>query len=561
MIDLRYMDIQTEQQALAQQSLSDYLSKRLYQSQLFFQAWPGKNIERGYVACFPKGQAVEEQIQLCHSGLQSQLRSVGLQYGQIVSALIEYHPNSYMQTLTDLVSYQIEGVAVKYEQGQWFTQILSPILTHHEPSFHIPSYDNKDSVVITGGLGALGLTMAMWYAEKGIGHIALIARRHPTDEQTVQIKAISNQVGVSIQVYQADVTDASQLTTVIQHISQSFTIRDVYHLAGKATIKRIDKLTEQDYQDSLTAKVLGAVNLRQALMTLPYWPKQVLLFSSVASLLPEPGQATYAASNCMLDGLANLSQNTDKPMRVINWGLWGAAGAGSDPEFVKRIRKGSGVLSEKETQTWLEKVLATTHHQVAVLIIDWSVYQKNLTKAEKVFVKQLILSANSVTVLPAQSSNRREYLMKLNESERRSQVMQIVKQAVVDVSGKSSDLLQPITTFEEALGLDSNLLAEIKDILQEKIGCDDFPYAATLLNDYESIEALTAYLLTDLTQQKSISQDSVTPTDYIRQLIDQSDVQIKIKLLKKVSEPQEPPLVLIQVLSNLSTNATFASAV
>ncbi len=546
-VDLRYMDIQTEQQELTKQQLHGYVAKRLYQNQLFFQGWKGKNLEHGYVVCFPTGRAVEENIQLCHSGLQGQLRSISSQYGGIISALIEYDQVNNIQTLIDLFIHQIEEVAIKYEKRQWFTQMLLPIPAHHEQLLHVQAYTKKDSVVITGGLGALALTMAMWYAQKGIGHIALIARRQPDKEQNTQFELIANQYNVSIRVYQADVTDAAQLIDAIQQVAQSFIICEVYHLAGKATIQRFDKLTEQDYQDSLAAKVLGAVNLKQALMTLSYWPKQVLLFSSVASLLPESGQTTYAASNCMLDSLAHLSQNTDTPLRVINWGLWGAAGAGADREFVKRIRKGSGILSEMEARSWLDKVLSITYHQVAILNIDWSVYQKQLTRAEKAFVKQLLF-LNSKATVSEQSNNQRANLMALNEVERRIQIMQIIKQTVVEVSGKTIDDLQPVTTFEESLSLDSNLLTEIKDILQDKIGRDDLPYSGTLLNDYQSIETLTDFFLTDLTLQKSVSQNSDTPTDYIRQLVYQSDILVKIKLLKKMHDSQEPPLILIHTI-------------
>ena len=545
-VDLRYMDLQSEHAELTQLLLTRYLSKRLYQSQLFFQAWLGREIDQGYIACFPQG-AVAEEIQLCYAGLQGQLRSIGLQHEKLSSVQIDTEQDSLMQALVDLIRHSVDGVAVKFEQKQWYEQKLTRVLTKKPPQSP-QLFMAQDGVIITGGLGALGLTMARWHAEKGVKHIALVARRPPDDQQASQIEAIARQYSVLIKAYQADVINSDQLTQVINQISKTFTIRDVFHLAGKATIKRFELLTEQDYQDSLSAKVLGAVNLRNALLTLSYWPKQVVLFSSVASLLPEMGQITYAASNRMLDGLAMSTHLTDRPIRTINWGLWGAAGVGTNSEFVKRIRKGSDALNEAETKVWLDTILSASATQIAVLKIDWSVYQKHLTKAEKSYASSLLSASQAKAASAPTVPNYRGELLSLSEPERHARVMSLVKQAIAESSGKAMDALWLKTTFEEELNLDSNLMIEIKDLLQERMGDDEKPYAATLLNDYESVGALINYLLADLAQSTPSAKEAETPTDYIRQLVSHGEVQVKIKPLKKISVPQEPALILIHTI-------------
>lgn len=544
-IDLRYMDIQNEQHTYQQLSFSSYLSKRLYESHLCFQFW-SKNITQGYIALFPQASDINEQIQLCHSGIQGQLRSIQLHKGHHVSAIVANSEREYLDALTELCSKKIDASTLRYEKNKWSVETLVPATIDVNSTVTEP-YGKEDGVLITGGLGALGLTLAKWYARKGIGHIALISRSMPSEEQLRQIREITEQYSLSINTHQADVANTVQLTSLIQNISQTFKIREVFHLAGKASIKRLEQLTEQDYQDGFMAKVLGALNLTKALGTLPYWPKQVVLFSSVASLLPEPGQTTYASANRILDSLALQSRLNNKPIRVINWGLWGAAGAGAHPEFVKRIRKGSGVLTEAETQTWLNKILLTNQTQVAVLAIDWSIYQKHLTKAELNFVR-LLLPSNASINTQQQLANSRQELIDLNESKCLAQLILFIKQAIVEVSGKPMDSLHEEMTFEEELGLDSNLLTAIKDTLQERIGAVDRPYAATILNDYRSIDALAKFLLADIAKEKLAIQSIDLPTEYIRQLVHQTDVEVIIKSLKKVSQPQEVPLIFIHTI-------------
>jgi NAD(P)-dependent dehydrogenase (short-subunit alcohol dehydrogenase family) len=53
----------------------------------------------------------------------------------------------------------------------------------------------------------------------------------------------------------------------------------------------------------------------------------VVLFSSVASLLGNPGQANYVAANTGLDAWAAQLQAAGAPTSSLQWGAWADAGA------------------------------------------------------------------------------------------------------------------------------------------------------------------------------------------------------------------------------------------
>jgi thioesterase domain-containing protein/acyl carrier protein len=71
----------------------------------------------------------------------------------------------------------------------------------------------------------------------------------------------------------------------------------------------------------LDPKVHGTLVLEEALRNLPL--SCFVLFSSISSIFPPPGQVDYAAANAFLDAFA-LSRKG--PVTVINWGAWGGTG-------------------------------------------------------------------------------------------------------------------------------------------------------------------------------------------------------------------------------------------
>ena len=62
---------------------------------------------------------------------------------------------------------------------------------------------SNGTYLVTGGLGALGLRVAGWLAERGAGTIALMARRQPSEEVERQLAEI-RQKGSRVAVIQGD---------------------------------------------------------------------------------------------------------------------------------------------------------------------------------------------------------------------------------------------------------------------------------------------------------------------------------------------------------------------
>ena len=66
--------------------------------------------------------------------------------------------------------------------------------------------------------------------------------------------------------------------------------------------------------------------------------EQMVLFSSIASLLGSPGQANYSATNAQLDAYAQLWQQQGCCGSSLQWGAWAEVGMAAGGAVHARLR-------------------------------------------------------------------------------------------------------------------------------------------------------------------------------------------------------------------------------
>ena len=192
--------------------------------------------------------------------------------------------------------------------------------------------------LITGGLGGLGRTVALWLADKFQAKLILVGRPRPdwqrsqrdkgwdagTDARMADLRAMEA-AGAELLVISADVAEEDQLRSAIQAARERFgRIDGIFHAAGLIHNSLIKRKLEEDFNSVVRPKVHGAWLLDQLTRDDP--PDFLLLFSSIAGIHGNVFQADYSAACHFLDSFAAWRSAQGHNTYSIDWGLWAEAG-------------------------------------------------------------------------------------------------------------------------------------------------------------------------------------------------------------------------------------------
>jgi acyl transferase domain-containing protein/surfactin synthase thioesterase subunit/acyl carrier protein len=225
--------------------------------------------------------------------------------------------------------------------------------------------------LITGGLGALGLTLARWLVTCGAQHLVLLGRREATVEAYAVVRELEA-AGVQVVMAQADVSQTEQLRSVLQEIGERLPpLRGIMHAAGVLDDGVLLRQEWERFAKVMAAKVAGAWNLHMLTPGLPL--DFMVFFSSATSLLGNPGQGNYAAANAFMDGLAYYRRGLELPGVSINWGPWDEVGAALGERRQRYLQQGGmGRIPPQQGVEFLARILQQdTTPQVAFLPVNW----------------------------------------------------------------------------------------------------------------------------------------------------------------------------------------------
>jgi len=169
------------------------------------------------------------------------------------------------------------------------------------PSHGRGTLDPAASYLVTGGLGALGLEVAQQLVADGARHLLLVSRRGPATAAQQQVLASLAEAGATLQVVRADIADATAVQNLLTQAAALGPLRGIVHAAGVLDDGLLTSLNASRLATVMGPKAAGVWHLHQQTqgMALDFF----VAFSSMASLIGNPGQANYAAANGFLDGL------------------------------------------------------------------------------------------------------------------------------------------------------------------------------------------------------------------------------------------------------------------
>jgi acyl transferase domain-containing protein/acyl carrier protein len=342
--------------------------------------------------------------------------------------------------------------------------------------------------LITGGLGALGLRVAQWMADRGARSLVLLGRSEPSSSASETIATLRER-GLNVIVERADVADESQLARVLQDIDMRLPeLRGVVHAAGMVSDGAALDLDATRLRTVMDPKIQGTWNLH--LQTQAKAIDFFLMFSSAASVLGSPGQANYAAANAFMDAVTHLRRSQGLPAQSINWGPWSEIGMAAQRDLGEKLeKKGIAGLTPAQGMVALERVMKRNDPQVALLTFNaraWSAAHPAHAGFDRRILSELadlgerkVVTEDFAAALHAAPDGTRRALL---EGKLREAVAQVLRLPILRVD--------PAETFG-SYGFDSLMALEFRNRLQSLFRVN---LSATMVWNYPAIPALAGHI-------------------------------------------------------------------
>ncbi|MFF0170929.1 type I polyketide synthase [Streptomyces prasinus] len=348
-----------------------------------------------------------------------------------------------------------------------------------------PRWGPHDTVLITGGTGALGARAARHLAAvHGVAGLVLLSRRGPDAPGATELAAELTARGVTVAVVAGDAADRGDLDRVLA----AHPVTSVVHTAGVLDDGLLTSLTPERVAAVLRPKAEAAALLDEATRALGL--TSFVLFSSVAASFGTAGQASYAAANAFLDGLAARRRAEGLPAVSVGWGLWGGAGGMADGLGAAdraRFAALGGALDPDQGVRLLDAAATAGPAHVLAMAAE--------PAPEGAAPPPLLRHLTRPVLRPAAAAGEAAGLAALPEPERARAVEELVRTTVAAVLGHSSGTRMDADRTFKDLGFDSLTGVELRNRLAAATG---LRLAATLVFSHPSPAALTAHLREEL---------------------------------------------------------------
>ncbi len=377
--------------------------------------------------------------------------------------------------------------------------------------------------LVTGGLGALGGHTATWLAEQGARELVLLGRR-PDSERALALRETLEAAGASVRIEAVDVTDGAALDALFEDIGPR--LAGVFHSAGVLHDGVAVGQPAEEVERVLAPKIRGAWNLHERTRDLAL--DHFVLFSSMASMLGNPGQSAYSAANAFLDGLAAKRRAAGLAGLSIAWGPWSGDGmaARMDERAAAALSaRGMGSISPelgvRSLRSLLERPRATP--VVGVLPITWNRYLAQLPQVPR-FLERLGVEANPQAARDDTLARLRATIATGADTEALRAAIEgwVVEQLARVLGHASADSIDPQRPFAE-LGIDSLMGVELRHRFEAGL---NIGLPVSMVLDYPNAAALAAFMAEQV--------ESAGPDDDLAQLLGEieqmSDAEAEARL-------------------------------
>ncbi|KIE23529.1 hypothetical protein LK08_29470, partial [Streptomyces sp. MUSC 125] len=430
----------------------------------------------------------------------------------LLRSVQQEHPDRFL--LADIDgggSPEIPAAAWNVPGGQLVLRdstVLVPRLSH-VPLTRITdrdgtAWDPGGPVLITGGLGALGASLARHLAaDCGVRQLVLTGRRGPDTPGAVELAAELAELGATARIVACDVAERDAVAALLAE----HPVTAVVHAAGVVDDGLVTGLTEERLRAVLAPKVLGARWLDE--LTRDRELTDFVLFSSAAGVLGAAGQGAYSAANAALDALARGRRAAGLPAVSLAWGLWeqrsGITGSLGEADLARIGRAGVRPMATAEALELFDLARSVDEPVLVPMRLD-----RAAVPAGGPVPAVLRGLAREVPVPAAASAESGAALAALSGPEREKALLALVRAEAAGVLAYDSPAaMAEHRTFAE-LGVDSLAAVELRNRLSAATG---IRLPAAVVFEYATPVALAAHL-----HESMPSTDDTQPASELAEL-------------------------------------------
>lgn len=269
---------------------------------------------------------------LLKEGRQSQkLNALLLRSPELLDmAAIEAEEMSKSPTTTILSISEIEKISALLLKAKQKAGILA---ITYDPDAVVPTVapkplplqlDANGTYILAGGLGSLGMRIALRMVQHGAKHIVLLSRSGSKNkDKYAGALAELSAAGCQVDVLRCDVTREQDVQAVFDSLAAASPVRAVRGVVQCAMVLAdsvFENMTYQQWQTAFEPKVAGTWYLHK-LVPDPGGVDFFIMLSSIVSIIGNVSQANYAAGNAWMDGLAHYRRSLGLPANSLNVGL------------------------------------------------------------------------------------------------------------------------------------------------------------------------------------------------------------------------------------------------